>query len=758
MRKAVFSVLFLALLAPLFATASQSLAGRVLDPHGSALPHAAVTLRNALNGVAQEQETNDSGAYSFPSVAPGEYVLTVSASGLASATRSVQIKSGGESPTADVTLAVATVAQDVTVVSASRVEELQQDSPLPIDVVTQQRMQRTGFENVADVLSELPGVVTRNNASYSGSSQEQIDGVASQDVLVLQDGLPLAGARGINSGIIDLDQQNIGRLDRVEVVRGAASSLYGTDAIGGVINLITHEPTHRFEGGLRLSGGTLGAVDGDLDLGTQWRNLTAFTDLELHHIDSYTLVPDDESTIGANNQRYDGLIKLRYRFTPRASLGYTMNAYHNEATGKNADFTGSAASGYDHAASSDSTQTHELFGDFLATAKTAVQARLYEARFDSNSSSYPINGDNSLGPQFDYGNLYERYHRADATVSQQLGSWSFLQGGDEWVQDSYRGLNRIVGDDHGQQITMNDVWLQDRIQPWKKLMIDIGGRYNHHSLYGNHVVPKVGLVYKANDHWALRTAYGKGFRSPTIGELYYLLLHPEYGYQVIGNPSLQPEHSESYSAGADYQVNRYSVGISLYRNNLNHLINYVFAGAPDSQDELEALLAQYGIPATFGAVPGLYTYVYTNVDQAYTQGINLKGSTLLNRNLRVDGFYAYLDPHDVTEKQTLAERSRNSGYVRTEYVSRRLGVVANIRGNFFGRWLIDPDSGTHEHAYALWNLYASKDISRGLQAYGSIDNLADSRDSLLAQMPPSYDRTDYGRTFRIGMRYIFPHE
>ncbi len=115
-------------------------------------------------------------------------------------------------------------------------------------MVTKQRIERTGFESVADVLGELPGIVTRNNASYSGSSQEQIDGVASQDVLVLQDGLPIVGARGINSGIIDLDQQNIGRLDRIEVVRGAASSLYGTDAIGGVINMITHEPTHPFEG------------------------------------------------------------------------------------------------------------------------------------------------------------------------------------------------------------------------------------------------------------------------------------------------------------------------------------------------------------------------------------------------------------------------------------------------------------------------------------------------------------------------------
>ncbi len=94
-------------------------------------------------------------------------------------------------------------------------------------------------------------------------------------------------------------------------------------------------------------------------------------------------------------------------------------------------------------------------------------------------------------------------------------------------------------------------------------------------------------------------------------------------------------------------------GVTLYRNNLNHLINYIDAGFPATEDDLNALLAQYGIPPTFGALPGIETFIYTNVDQAYTQGINLKGSVLLNRNFKVDGFYAYLDPYDVTDRQTL---------------------------------------------------------------------------------------------------------
>lgn len=734
--------------------------GEIFDPQAKNVAAAEVKLQSSLSGGEQTTRTGMDGKYVFSEVPFGEYNLVVSANGLATQVRSVQVREE-TSPiqSFDITLSVASVQQSVVVVSGSRVEELQQNSPLPIEVVGRERMQRTGYETVADTLGEIPGVVTRDNSSFSGGSGEQIDGMSSQDILVLQDGLPITGARGIKSGIIDLDRQNIGRLDRIEVVRGAASSLYGTDAVGGVINMITHQPTHPIEGGLRLSGGTLGAVDGDLTLGSQWKKLTAFTDLELHRIDAYTLLPNNLSTVGANAARYDGFVKLRYEVTPRAALSFSGNAYHNDANGKAADYTRTATSGYNRAYSTDSAQNYALAGDFLPTDKTAIQARLYVGRYDEHSYQKALTVDGSLGiGQLDYGNLYERYHRADSTISQQIGSSNFLQGGFEWAQDNYRGLNRLVGDDAGKQITTDDVWLQDRVQPWKKLMINVGGRYNHHSLYGNHVVPKAGVVYRINERWAVRSAYGRGFRSPTVGELYYLLLHPEYYYQVIGNPTLKPERSESYSVGGDYQINRFSIGLTLYRNNLDHLINYIYGGFPAGQAALETLLAKYGIPSNFGALPSLATYVYANVNQAYTQGLNLKGSILLRHDLRFDAAYSYLDPYDHVNRQTLTERSRNQGYFKTEYASKRLGLIANVRANFYGRWLIDATSGTHEQAYAIWKLYVSKDIVRGLQMYGVVENVANSRDSLLSQPMPSYDRTDYGRRLRIGMRYAFLHD
>jgi outer membrane receptor for ferrienterochelin and colicins len=736
--------------------ATTNVEGHIVDLHGGTVSHAEAALRNVLTGVARQYITGDDGSFKFLDIAPGEYVLTGRAPGLATQTQSIQVKAGAQTLKFELSLPISSARQSVTVVSGSRVEELQQDSPLPIDVLTRQGIQRTGYESVADALGEIPGVVTRNNASFSGASQQQIDGIASQDILVLQDGLPIVGARGIKSGIIDLDQQNIGKLDRIEVVRGASSSLYGTDAVGGAINMITHEPTQPFEGGVRISGGSLGALDSAVNLGTTWRKLTAFVDLESHHVGSYTLIPNNESTVGADSQLFDGFAKLRYHFDPKFSLGFSASAYHNEATGKTTDSTGTAESGYDRAKSHDSTQTYALTAEFLPTSTTAIQARAYESRYDESSYQSPLDTAGNTGDQFGYGDLHERYHRFDATISQQVGSRQLLQGGDEWTQDQYRGLNRLVGDDAGQQATTNDVWFQDRIQATRNLLFTLGGRYNHHSLYGSHVVPKVGVVYRLNDHWSVRGAYGKGFRSPSLGELYYRLQHPEYFYQVIGNPTLQPETSESYSVGGDYQSNRFSIGVTLYRNNLNHLINYVFAGFPVSATQLQMLLARYGVPPSFGAQPFLATYIYTNTDKAYTQGVNIRGSIVLTHDLRVDGAYAYLDPYDRVNHQTLTERSRNQGYFKLEYFSRRWGLILNTRANFFGRWLIDSAQGTHEPAYAIWKLYGSKDITHGLQLYAAVDNLADSRDHLLSQDPPTYDRTDYGRTFRAGMRYTFP--
>jgi outer membrane receptor for ferrienterochelin and colicins len=736
--------------------------GRIVDKQGLAVPKAALTLNNELSGSSENQIVSDEGRFVFSAVNAGTYSLTIQAAGFADQSRRIAVERESSLRLGDLVMSIVGIEQSVTVVSASRVEELQQDSPVSTLVVTKQQIQDTGYERVGDVLSEIPGIVTRSQ-SYGVPlpGGEQINGIDSRQVLVLQDGLPVIGARGITEGTIDLNQQEVGRLDRIEVVPGAASALYGSDAIGGVINLLTREPSDLFNLDASVSGGSLGAVDGRLNIGTKWKGLTAFAAIGDHKIDSYTLLPNDPSTVGPVEDRQDVTAKLRYAFNPWAIVGLSATAYraHDVGLSAGADpFTGLFSEMNNR--SNDSTQSYAITGDFLPTNRTTLQVRLYDARFDQNSRSNLLGPTGIEGPSFDLGNLNERYRRVDATVSQQLGSWQFLQGGYEWAQDLYRGVNRLVGDNAGDQITTNDVWLQDRIQPLRRLTITLGGRYQQHSLYGGHFVPKAGVVYRASDHLTLRAAFGAGFRAPDLGQLYYRLLHLDYGYQVIGNPALRPETSQSYSAGGTYTVGRFRLGLNLFRNNLNHLIDTFLAcdettGQDCSGGSLNQILQQYGVPPAFqyddtGAA--FFTFIYRNVDQTYTQGFNVNTELALMKSVRASGGYTYLEAVDSLNHVWLPDRSRHQGHASIEYSNARWGLVANVRGNFFSGWPTGASSGD-AFGYQSWNLYVSKKLGKGVQIFGAVNNLADSTDAKLREADPSFDRPDYGRTFRIGLRY-----
>lgn len=312
---------------------SATIEGEVQDATGLPVSEASVTLRNTLTGVSQQHATDERGRYSFARLRAGRYWVAASHAGLATLGRYVDVPESSAANGINFRLPVAGLNQQVTVVSSSRVEELLDESPVKVDVVTRESMRDTGYERVSDALAEVPGVVTRRGAT-AGAAGEQIQGIDSRQVSVLLDGLPIAGARGIKSGVMNLNRQSASRLERVEVVKGAASSLYGSDAIGGVINMITREPSNPFEANLNVSGGSLSALDTRADFGGQIKNLTVFLDLERHQQQAYSLVPNSPTTVGPHYKRNDLLFKTRYALNPRAALSFTANAYHNNEVGR----------------------------------------------------------------------------------------------------------------------------------------------------------------------------------------------------------------------------------------------------------------------------------------------------------------------------------------------------------------------------------------------------------------------------------------
>jgi outer membrane receptor for ferrienterochelin and colicins len=485
------------------------------------------------------------------------------------------------------------------------------------------------------------------------------------------------------------------------------------------------------------------------DLGGRRGALSWFVNLGESRLDSYQLIPASPTTVGPETSRRDGLAKLRYQFDPKFTLGFTANGYHNRDLGRNASETGPVSG-----LSNDSTQTYALVADWILGPATTLQARAYSARYDENNLTTPIGRPGPPSPS----NLNERLKRLDATLSRQIGARHFLQGGAEWSQNLYRGANRLVGDNVGQQVTATDVWIQDKWQINRILTLTFGGRTTSHSLFGNAAVPKAGAIVKLNGNWILRGSFGLGFRAPDLGQLYFRFANPASFYQVIGNPNLKPEHSRTFQAGVLYRASRYRLGLTLFRNDVRDLIDSRLAGTPRSAAELNSLLAAYGIPAFFDPLLGRQTFVYLNQSRIFTQGFEADAEYAVNRNLRFSGAYTFLNALDRNTRLGLPQRHRHHGQTRIDYFIPRWGLTTNLRGSFFSHWLLNAAAGTRGLPYRIWDAYAGKDLQRGFQAFAAVDNLNNSRDGKLNLPAPAFDRPDYGRTFRIGLRYRFRQE
>ena len=297
-----FILLTLSAVGPLSAQGGKAaLEGAVVDSTDSVLVGADVFLRNVGSGLEIHQVTDNEGRFQFVAE-PGRYQVTAAVSGFESVTRDLDLTQT-EPVGLRLQLAPAALETQVVVVTGSRDQELAENSTTKVDVIPQRLLRDSGYETVRDVLSEEPGIITRSGSSGS-RSETQIQGIDSRQSLILIDGLPLVGAKGIKRGILNMDRQSVGRLERIEIVKGASSAVYGSDAIGGVINMITREPRFPVEVGVTASGGSLNRSDVRGDLGFVKDKWSGFFEVERHKQNSFTLIPSSFGTTGPGFHRY----------------------------------------------------------------------------------------------------------------------------------------------------------------------------------------------------------------------------------------------------------------------------------------------------------------------------------------------------------------------------------------------------------------------------------------------------------------------
>lgn len=742
----------------LAAASAPDISGSVRDSSGASVPRALLLLRNLDTGFERLVAADEHGLFAFAGLAPGRYRLLARAPGFALVERDVVAP---QPAAVSVSLWPAPVVEQVSVVAGSRHEQLRESLDTRVEVLTRERVRDTGYESVGEALREVPGVVTRRGSETASVAGEQIQGIDSRQVLVLLDGQPLLGARGIKRGTLNLDRQSTGRLERIEVVKGASSALHGSDAIGGVINLVTREAERAFESEFVLSGGSRGVLDARAQAALARGRWQGVFSLERHSGDGFDLFPSTPDRTGAPFERHDVYAKLRFDASAAWALGAFASGYWNDATAR---VFGEA--GLQDSATEDDACNFGLTAEWKPSARTRVQARGYHGRYDEHARNLLLT---PAAPPLPDDELHERLEKVDVTLAHVIGERQFLQLGLERWQDEYRGVNRLRRD-AGEQVTTSVAWAQDRISLPGRLTVTLGARLDRHSVFGSALSPKLGLGWRANGALRLRASYGRGFRAPDLGQLYYRFLNPTNLYQVLGNPRLAPEHANSYQVGAEFALRsgRVRAGANVFRNDVSNLIDAVNLGFVTSAGQLASIAAREGLQPDFRPVLNRLLFFHKNIADARTQGLEFDAEARLRAGFSVSGSYTLLSAVDRASGLTLPNRNRHQGQARVAWEHARHGTRANLRASFFSSWIAARVTragqavDTRAPGFQLWDLYIAQKLRGGLEAFAAVDNLTDNRDpnaGLLdasGQPQPVY-RAEAGRAARVGLRLSLAH-
>ena len=194
--------------------------------------------------------------------------------------------------------------------------------------------------------------------------------------------------------------------------------------------------------------------------------------------------------------------------------------------------------------------------------------------------------------------------KGEAQFDTVLGSKNQLTVGAEIILESLKS-QRITGGE--KDVTTDSLFFQNEFQPMANLALVLGGRFDRHSEFGTHFSPKLSGMYQVTPNLTIRTSFGQGFRAPDFKDLYLDFSNPTSGYQVLGNPDLQPESSGNWNFGVEYLINSTLIGRAhLYRNNLKNLIEAERIGE---------------------SVLGGSKFQYFNVSEAFTEGVEVEFST-----------------------------------------------------------------------------------------------------------------------------------
>ncbi len=619
------------------------------------------------------------------------------------------------------------------VVTATRTPKKISDSPVMTQVITARQIEQRGVSDIKTLLSqEIPGLVF-NEVGFGTSINMQ--GLGGKHVLFLIDGERIAGETGDN---IDYQRIDLNNIERIEIVQGAGSALYGSQAMGGVINIITKSPRKR----LHVSLDTKWATPYD----TNFRSVAR--DDKYRRFKQYVDKPNLNAslTVGYRSQKWASLTTLTHKSADAYNLYDTDSVVkyfpkYNRTVTKPVSTVPTQVAGYILSSLRQGVTFTPTTRLTLSATGSLYEMSKLDLTFDNKheyntdisgslSGVYQLTGGGEVKASI-YGDRYSRYHKYDllqgekgliykhdiyqprVSYTQRVAEKHEVSAGLEYFNEELYA-DRFGGAGYSSRSqSTGALYIQDDWQATPRLGIVGGVRTDYHSAYGLNVSPKLAAIYK----WlpmTFRLNYAAGYRSPTIKELYMNWDHLGM-FMIYGNADLVPEHNHYISLSAEYSSKHFYAFVSGYVNNFSNKIEGIWT---NEQKELHYRNTKSA------RLAGLQTQVRIN---PYIEGlqIHLSGNYLVPS--RQDGV-------------RLNTQSPLSGTLRAEYGHkwRKHTLNVNLIGSYIGTKefdvseKIDINGETVEAFYtaripqfSLWHLTLSYKYDKLGYITLGVDNLFD---------------------------------
>lgn len=602
------------------------------------------------------------------------------------------------------------------VVTATRTEQEVKEIPAAVEVITKEDLEKTGARTLADALK----MATSINVSSPGMAGNNVTvrGMSTRHTLILIDGKRLISEGSYSTAnSYELERINMANVERIEIIRGPVSSLYGSDALGGVINIITRKSDRQeFTFSLqpsRYTDKTDRGIDNyslRYDSGQSGKWLWSIT---ADRSDSDLYANADGTSKNQFGRRESLAVDGTYNLAADQYLDLSVNLLREDlhgrskATLKDPDNSGSTLSVLSNDIYDNRREQYSI-GWRGKTANSTYQLRTYYGEQEKENPSYVLSAGSLYGTLHNRDFSRRKTGAVEGSISTQMGNSHLLTTGGEFRREEYTGTR--VNPAADSEIDSRALYIQDEWVANDRLLIIPSLRYDDSDKFSGNFSPKLGMTYKMNDQYRLKAGVGKGFKAPTLDDMYMKMSKPmgSMTVNVTGNPDLKPEKSTSYELGIESEKGRNFGKVTYFVNDVTDLIS---------------------TDMTMGFVPGVgmvATSTYLNEDKADIDGIELEFGRYLSNHFTVKMNYTYLDATD-TVGERLTGRAKHQGTVQLHYDSKTAnGVSAILWNEWKDSYYYGDDSTTNEKimkSFARWNVSVTKQWNENFSTYLGVDNI-----------------------------------